>query len=95
MWIVENFRPFHPIYGRGKRYKIGTKFIWEVADILPGGKIMFRFTTIDGKSQCLITMRELDYFVEVSDEILQQLMEEYKKLQENKKDDTNKKEEEE
>ncbi|WCN39407.1 hypothetical protein [Aneurinibacillus uraniidurans] len=87
MWVVENFRPFHPIYGRGKRYKAGTRFIWEVADVLPGGNIMFRFTTIDGRSQCLITMRELDHFVEVSEDVLQQLMDEYRKFQERKKKD--------
>ncbi|WP_047151056.1 hypothetical protein [Aneurinibacillus tyrosinisolvens] len=86
MWVVENFRPFHPVYGRGKRYKTGTKFIWEVANVLPGGKILFRFTTIDGASQCLVTMRELDCFVEVSDEVLRRLMEEYKKMQDKRKD---------
>ncbi|WP_027417917.1 hypothetical protein [Aneurinibacillus terranovensis] len=86
MWVVENFRPFKPTYGRGKRYKVGTKFIWEVADVLPGGNIMFRFTTIDGTSQCLVTMRELDDFVAVSDDVLRKLMDEYKKMRERKQE---------
>ncbi|MBN6185549.1 hypothetical protein JQN58_00940 [Aneurinibacillus sp. BA2021] len=92
MWVVENFRPFHPTYGRGKRFKAGTRFIWEVADVLPGGHILFRFTTIDGRSQCLLTMRELDHFVEVSEEMLQRLMEEYENMKKQKKD-TDKQEE--
>jgi hypothetical protein len=86
MWVVENFRPFEPTYGRGKRFKTGTKFIWEVADVLPGGKVLFRFTTIDGKSNCLVTMKELDNFVEISEDILRKLLEDYKKKEKNKKD---------
>lgn len=77
MWVVENFRPFKPTFGQGKQYKVGTKFIWEVADVLHGGRIIFRFTTIDGRSNCLVTMRELDYFVEVSDDVVNKSMEDF------------------
>lgn len=79
MWVVENFRPFEPTYGRGKRFKPGTKFVWEVAKVVHGGKILFRFTTIDGKSQCLVTMKELEHFVEVSEETIQKLVEQFRK----------------
>ncbi|MEW9670676.1 hypothetical protein [Ammoniphilus sp. 3BR4] len=87
MWVVENFRPFEPTYGRGKRFKTGTKFVWEVAEILHGGRILFRFTTIDGQNNCLVTMKELDYFVEVSDEVLQKLLDEYRRKKKKKDDD--------
>ncbi|WCK52732.1 hypothetical protein PP175_14985 [Aneurinibacillus sp. Ricciae_BoGa-3] len=85
MWVVENIRPFQPTYGRGVQYKAGTRFIWEVADVLPGGRIMFRFYTIDSKSQCLVTMRELEQFAEVPEEILRQMLEEYDKMLKDRK----------
>ena len=87
MWVVENYRPFEPTYGRGKRFKTGTKFVWEVADVLHGGRILFRFTTIDGQNNCLVTVKELEYFVEVSDEVLQKLLEEFRKKRQQKKED--------
>lgn len=90
MWVVENFRPFEPTYGRGKRFKTGTKFVWEVADILHGGRILFRFSTIDGQNNCLVTMKELENFVEISDEVLQKLLEEYRKKKQQKKEDPGK-----
>jgi hypothetical protein len=86
MWIVENFRPFNPIYGRGKHFRTGTKFVWQVSDVLYGGKILFRFTTIDGKHNCLVTMKELDNFVEVSPEVLKKLLEEFRKQQQDKRE---------
>ncbi|RKD21013.1 hypothetical protein BEP19_15130 [Ammoniphilus oxalaticus] len=81
MWVVENYRPFEPTYGRGKHFKTGTKFVWEVADVVHGGRILFRFTTVDGRNNCIVTMRELDYFIEVSDEALQKLLEQYRQSQ--------------
>lgn len=85
MWVVENFRPFEPTYGRGKRFKPGTKFVWEVAKVVHGGRVLFRFTTIDGKNNCLVTMKELDYFVEVSEETIQKLLEDFRKQRQRKR----------
>jgi hypothetical protein len=55
---------------------------------LHGGRILFRFTAIDGGHNCLVTMRELENFVEVSEDVVQKLLEEYKKKKqkENKED---------
>jgi hypothetical protein len=85
MWVVENIESFQPTYGRGVHYKTGTRFIWEVADVLPGGRIMFRFTTVDSKSQCLVTMRELEHFAAVPEEIVRQMLEEYEKMLKDRK----------